>query len=158
SAYTTANNAARTETPEQARALDERTRNAWVGHPRLHLVDNSTSFEDKVRRVVDIACGVIGAPAPARALQKFLVRPCPVLPAHTVGVSIELPCLRTSDGSEARLRRRGAGSNFTYAHTVKLPQQQGGNVVERPISGREYFALLAQADPERRPVRKRRRC
>ncbi len=69
-----------------------------------------------------------------------------------------MTCLRTTDGSEARLRRRGEGGNFTYAHTVKLPRQQGGNVIERPISGREYFALLAQTDPERRPVRKRRRC
>jgi predicted ATPase len=155
-AYTTANNAARTETPEQARALDERTRQAWVGHPHLHVVDNRTGFEDKIRRVLDAVCAHIGAPAPARQVRKFLVSPCPALPVHHVELLIELTCLRTSDASEARLRRRGQGGSYVYAHTRKLPA--GGNVVERPLSGRDYFEMLAQADPDRRPVTKFRRC
>ena len=46
-AYTTANNAARTETPEQARIADLKTRNAWVGHPHLRVIDNSTPFKEK---------------------------------------------------------------------------------------------------------------
>src|SRR5207302_9587462 len=96
--------------------------------------------------------------APARRLRKFLVRPCPSLPVHFVEVEIELTCLRTSDGSEARLRRRGQGRSFSYAHTTKSPPEQGGNVRETPLTGREYFAMLAQADAERRPVKKRRRC
>ncbi|MCD7819630.1 MAG: ATP-binding protein [Lachnospiraceae bacterium] len=39
-AYTLANNAARTETPEQAIALDDRLISAWTGHPQLLIIDN----------------------------------------------------------------------------------------------------------------------
>ncbi len=158
SAYTTANNTARSESPEKARERDECTRKAWIGHSRLYVIDNSTSFDDKVRRVIEVVSHQLGVPAPARRLRKYLVRPCPVLPLHAVEVEIELTCLLTSDGSEARLSRRGQGRSFSYAHAVTSPAAQGSISRERPLTGREYFALLAQADPERRPVKKRRRC
>ena len=40
-AYTLANNAARTETPEQAADLDDKIIAAWTGHPHLRIIDNS---------------------------------------------------------------------------------------------------------------------
>src|SRR5262249_38663495 len=46
--YTTENNAVRSETPEQARVLDRRIRDAWVGHPHLRVIDNATDFAHKV--------------------------------------------------------------------------------------------------------------
>ncbi len=51
--YTLENNAARTETPDEARRVDHMTRNAWVGHPNLVIFDNSTNFESKMQRVVE---------------------------------------------------------------------------------------------------------
>lgn len=49
--YTTANNAARTETPEQAIENDHRVRSAWSSHPNVKVVDNSgAGFEDKLQR------------------------------------------------------------------------------------------------------------
>ena len=50
--YTLANNAARTETPEEAVGIDRRTRLAWAGHPYLRVIDNSTGFEEKMRRLI----------------------------------------------------------------------------------------------------------
>lgn len=38
--YTLANNSARTETAEEARALDNRTLNAWIGHPYMAICPN----------------------------------------------------------------------------------------------------------------------
>ena len=46
--YTLANNAARSEGIEEAIALDRRTLNAWINHTNLHIIDNSTSFDDKI--------------------------------------------------------------------------------------------------------------
>lgn len=45
--YTTDNNPARTETLEQARERDSLTSYAWIGHPHLRIIDNSTDFHDK---------------------------------------------------------------------------------------------------------------
>lgn len=41
------NNAARSESPEEAIRKDKLTKNAWIGHPHLRIFDNSSTFEDK---------------------------------------------------------------------------------------------------------------
>jgi CYTH domain-containing protein/predicted ATPase len=160
--YTCANNPARTETPEQARAVDLRLQNAWVGHPRLWVIDNSTPFADKVRRVVAAVCRVVGLPEPVQRQRVFLVRRAPAvsdMPVRCEEVEIEQTYLRTGDGSEARVRRRGQYGAYAYTHTVKRPFHAGQRVqVERRISARHYLSLLAEADPGRHTVRKRRRC
>ena len=50
--YTTANNQARIETAEEAAAMDDKFIAAWTGHPHLRIIDNSTDFEDKMRRLI----------------------------------------------------------------------------------------------------------
>lgn len=50
--YTTANNAARTETLEEAAALDDLFVDAWGEHPYYTLIDNSGDFEDKMQRLI----------------------------------------------------------------------------------------------------------
>eukprot|EP00455_Lapot_gusevi_P048493 TRINITY_DN6711_c0_g1_i4.p1 TRINITY_DN6711_c0_g1~~TRINITY_DN6711_c0_g1_i4.p1 ORF type:complete len:155 (-),score=81.69 TRINITY_DN6711_c0_g1_i4:286-690(-) len=48
--YTTANNAARSETVEQAQGLDDKVRACWAGHARHVVIDNSTAFKEKLAR------------------------------------------------------------------------------------------------------------
>lgn len=50
--YTTANNSARTETVEEAAALDDKLISAWTGHPHLRVIDNTSTFEDKMKKLV----------------------------------------------------------------------------------------------------------
>jgi predicted ATPase len=58
--YTTANNAARTETPEQARENDRRVRDAWADHPHRAIVDNSgPSFQTKIQRATDLVLHLV---------------------------------------------------------------------------------------------------
>jgi CYTH domain-containing protein/predicted ATPase len=159
--YTTANNAVRTETPEQARLLDARTREAWIGHPHLRIIGNSTNFEHKVQRVVAAVCNVVGVPEPREIERKFLVSHSPKpaeMPVPFGEFDIEQTYLVSEPGQEMRVRRRGQHGSYTYTHTTKRPAGSGQRVeIERQISGREYVALLAQADPARRTIRKRRR-
>lgn len=49
--YTSENNAARWETAEEARQSDSQLRQAWHG-ARLQIIDNSSSFDDKMQRAV----------------------------------------------------------------------------------------------------------
>lgn len=61
--YTRSNNTARTETVEEAIAVDRRTFAAWEGHPRLHKVDNMPvpdAFEEKMRTVTNIILNHLG--------------------------------------------------------------------------------------------------
>jgi len=85
--YTLENNEARTETPELARELDEKTRKAWVGHPNLRVFDNSTNFEGKLRRLVEATAKLVGLPCKlSRVTTKFLLRCKPDLKNFPVGV------------------------------------------------------------------------
>ncbi|RYH15755.1 hypothetical protein EON65_31210 [archaeon] len=52
--YTLANNEARSETIEEARAVDDRTLQSWSAHDRHYVIDNVVDqcFQDKLERVL----------------------------------------------------------------------------------------------------------
>ena len=58
--YTTANNTARIETVEEAAAMDDKFIAAWTGHPHLRVIDNSTDFEDKMKRLIAEIASFLG--------------------------------------------------------------------------------------------------
>jgi hypothetical protein len=47
---------------------------AWVGHPHIKIIDNSTDFAHKITRVEHAICQVVGAPRPVQEDRKFIVR------------------------------------------------------------------------------------
>ncbi len=59
-AYTLSNNSARTETLEEAVALDDRLRAAWAGHKHFRVIESSVRFEDKLQRLTDEISAFIG--------------------------------------------------------------------------------------------------
>lgn len=54
--YNTEENPMRTEDLESARMRDQATGEAWVGHPYLEVIDNSTDFDTKLKRLVAAVC------------------------------------------------------------------------------------------------------
>ena len=69
--YTTQNNAARTETLEEAAAVDRRIRAAWEGAHRLRVIDNRDGFTEKMDQTMRQICRVVGVPAPIK--KRFFV-------------------------------------------------------------------------------------
>jgi hypothetical protein len=65
--YGRGTNPVRYEDAEGARGVDQRLRQAWLGHPRLVIIDNSTSFEEKLRRVVEAVSSIVGADQSCRS-------------------------------------------------------------------------------------------
>jgi CYTH domain-containing protein len=67
--------------------------------------------------------------------------------------------LKTDDGSEMRVRQRGADGHYIYYLTTKKPVSDVKRIeIERRLSKDEYLRLLMDADPDRRPIRKTRYC
>lgn len=58
--YTTENNSARTETVSEAADLDDRLISAWMGHPFHSIIDNSTTFEEKMQRLISKISSFLG--------------------------------------------------------------------------------------------------
>lgn len=161
--YTLANNQARTETVEQAAALDDKLIAAWTGHPHLRVIDNSTEFNDKMLRLISEITSFLGEPSPLEIERKFLIA------KPTISMLEQLPnCemveimqtyLRTEDGAEVRIRQRGRDGHYIYFMTRKEKYSDMARVEkEERLSQEEYITLLNQADPAYRPIHKRRYC
>ena len=152
--YGNANNPGRYEDGEGAREIDRRLREAWTGHASHAIIDNSTDFDEKMRRVVAAVCARAGVPGPGRFERKYLVRPGE-LPEPGQALQVEQTYLLGEH--ETRVRKCSLGEHHSYTHTTKKDAGDGRRVeVERPITLREYNAHLEKADPARRTVVKRR--
>ena len=161
--YTTANNAARTDTVEQAAALDDKLIAAWTGHPHLRIIDNATDFEEKLKRLIAEISSFLGEPEPYEIERKFLIE-YPDLAAleklpNCQRVEIIQTYLTAPQGEESRVRQRGIDGNYIYFQTTKKKVTDLKRVeVERRLSKDEYLRLLMDADPGCRPIRKTRYC
>ncbi|MBP3655775.1 MAG: AAA family ATPase [Clostridia bacterium] len=161
--YTTANNTARTESVEQAAALDDKLIAAWTGHPHLRVIDNSTDFEDKLKRLIAEILGFLGEPEPMEIERKYLIAYPDTAWLESLPncrrVEIIQTYLKTEDGAETRVRQRGADGSYIYIKTTKRAVTGLKRVeVEQRLTKDEYLALLMDADPELRPIRKTRYC
>ncbi|KAB7506281.1 TRPL translocation defect protein 14, partial [Armadillidium nasatum] len=158
----------RSENIQLARFLDENAAQAWVGHPYFDVIDNSTDFDTKIRRMINVVCQKMGIDTgdrletDARKL-KFLVRG--PLPSDSVfppfeDFSVEHIYLRTNSRKmQARLRKRGKNKYFSYTHTIRKPEKLGQIVeVKTAISQRDWTNMLTQADEHHLPIYKKRRC
>ncbi|MDR2776354.1 MAG: AAA family ATPase [Tannerella sp.] len=158
--YSSANNAARTESLEQAAALDDRLIRAWTGHPHLRVIDNGDSFDTKINRVLAEVAAVLGVPEPVETERKYRVElPAGNFSDDSVENEIFQTYLLAGDGEEVRIRKRGHNGHYIYFLTVKKALSGNSRIeTEKRIPPSEYIRLLQHADPERITVHKRRRC
>lgn len=161
--YTTANNTARTETPEEAAALDDATVAAWTGHPHLRIIDNSTDFETKLKRTIAEIAAFLGEPEPLEIERKYLIAYPDIEWLESIPnccrVEIIQTYLKSSDGHEVRIRQRGIDGNYVYYLTNKRRIDAMKSVeVERRLTREEYLELMMEADTSLRQIRKTRYC
>lgn len=169
--YTLANNEVRIETPQEARDKDAKTLDCWTGHEHIYIVDNSTPFDEKIRRAVARISKLVGAPAPLAVTRKFLLqrKPTPAeLRQYAAGrveeFEVEQTYLATHRSNErCRVRRRQQGANTSFQHQLWLTEtREDGSaetrLMERTLTAREYFMHLKQADPTRATVSKTLTC
>lgn len=160
------NNAARFDSPEDALEADKRTLKAWIGHPHLRVIDNSTDFTGKVNRAMKEVFTALGEPVPCENERKFLIRK----PSKEEIDAIEYISMThitqtylKSDNKdiERRIRKRGTDINgYSYYYTEKSELGDGSRKeVERLIDAREYATYLEyEADTSLYTIEKDRYC
>lgn len=161
--YTTANNSARTETVEEARALDEKLISAWTGHPHLRVIDNSMSFEEKMKKLIEEINSFLGEPEPYEIERKYLIEYPDIawLEGNPTCKRVEIiqTYLNSAPDEEIRVRQRGADGNYIYFQTIKYKASGAKRVeIEKRLAQSEYLTLLMDADTSRRQIRKTRYC
>jgi hypothetical protein len=160
--YGLANNRMRSETPEQARVLDERLQQAWAGHPSVCIFENEKEFQEKLQHVADSICATIGLPVSGEKVLRFLLDE----PVSTIPVPFHefvlTKCYLVPDpkypGSFRRIESRtgtAPGSRPVYrykevrnAYECDDQRFQHRILDIRRISRAEYAALERQATPD----------
>lgn len=165
--YTVENHSCRSENFDLARVLDDRAAEAWIGHPYFDVIDNSTNFDTKIRRMISAVCQRMSIDTGDRLETnarkvKYLVRSlppdCKFPPFEDFDVIHDY--LQTnSKKTQARLRKRGQKDRWSYTITVRRPEVRGQVVeVKTLITSRDYYNMLEQRDPLHLVIYKKRRC
>lgn len=161
--YTKENNEARIESKEEAITKDEATLNAWTGHPHLRVIDNSTNFKEKMRRLMAEISSFLDEDGPYEIERKFLIE-YPDIKAlekmpNCKKVDIIQTYLKSNDDNQIRIRQRGENGYFTYTKTIKKTITNTKRLeVESRIPVSEYIKLLLQADTNKHQIIKTRYC
>ena len=156
-------NTARTETPEEARRVDNLTIASWTGHPHLRIIDNSTDFEEKMKRLMREIAATLGEPNPYEIERKFLIEMPDIdylesLP-NCEKVKIVQTYLVSNDNEEIRIRQRGTEGSYTYSKTKKITINPIKRIeIEERLTSEEYINELLNADPTRGQIIKDRYC
>lgn len=176
--YTLDNNQVRTESIPDAIRVDRRTQDVWLGHPHLYLLDNSTDFEGKLNRLVEIVNKIVGLPSNLRRRSiKFLLRGPPDtsgFPIDYQEFQVEKVYLHKLDEAQddpdtyAFIRRRTSvnketgkamGSVYQITHVKKVIQGNGEEELveqKRIITERDYTEAYRARDRSRHIVQQRR--
>ncbi|HZS42695.1 MAG TPA: AAA family ATPase [Candidatus Paceibacterota bacterium] len=164
--YTCENNETRRENVDEARILDMKTLNAWSRHFRPRVIDNSTDFQGKMKRLLQEICCCIGEPVPSGVEKKFLIKNFDQnllkklnVPLHRTEIT-QTYLLSDLPENSRRVRKRGtAEEGFLYFFTLKKEEPDASRLShERIIDRREYETLLEFSDFSRRVIRKTRNC
>lgn len=163
-AYTCENNAARTETPEQAAERDRGCMRAWTGHPHLRVITNDgCTFEQKIDKLLKEVYTLLGVPVPVETERKYLIS-MPDLEElqkkyDCTTVDIIQTYLESDGDTERRVRQRGINGNYTFYYTEKQKVSELSRTErEKKISEAEYLKLLMEADTSLHQIKKQRTC
>lgn len=161
--YSLVGNKARSETKEQAVALDKKTQNAWVGHPHLRIIDNKRlSFRQKLQKLMAEIAQELGEPSPMEERRRYLVE----VPEDAVAsmrfrkVEIMQTYLPSDGDKEVYVRQRGIDGEFSFTKTVYYDTRDPASSIELEsrIEGDEYAKSLIAADSRMAQIRKNRYC
>ena len=172
-------NFARSETPEVARQLDQKSMNAWLGNEHLCIIGNTVTtlspknslrllhkinFEQKKQLMLQWALARIGIPQPFEFERKFELQEyfnperLPVSYARTFIQQTYLLCEYPNQEQRVRMIAHSdhIGGRY-YTHAIKTTLPSGERIErEKIISEVQYFKLLQQRNPRKAKIIKDR--
>ena len=157
--YTTANNEARIETPEQAAAMDDKFIDAWTGHPHLRIIDNRGNFAEKMQHLIREITAFCGCPSMVNNRRKYLIRYPDTEKLMCMRSARKLEITKTylhaPEDESIWLRKSGSGGHYTYMEiTRRWPVSEERIEVERRLTAEEYLRLLQSSNSSKIPIGK----
>lgn len=161
--YQTDNNSVRSEDLEAARRLDDRLISVWTGTPHLRVIDNSTDFDGKLKRLLIETLAVVGIPEPLEIERKFLIFYPDLKLLNSLPACRRIPLsqtyLKTPEEGRFRIRKRGEGEQAVFIKTVKKKISDIRRIeTEERISEAEYNSYFSQKEYCQGAIAKDRYC
>ena len=158
--YTLENNNARSESIDEAKELDKKTMNAWVGHSNLKIIDNSIDFESKINKTLDTINKLLGEPTSLKYQRKYLIDLNESNLDLNEDNSTKIDIIQTYIGNfhyEKRLRKRILNGEETYFLTVQFPNISCSKkvITNQKISKKEYEKIY-MSNKDKYVINKRR--
>ena len=152
-AYTLANNAARYETVEQARVMDDMALMAWETHPNRKIIGNENEFEIKMIKAIQSVFEYLGDGTPVEKFNKYLIEVNEELLERFKGEAnystshIIQHYLKPDNGHERRIRMRETGDTVMYSYSDANYLSTNERIKkDRVLTQREYNEFLSQID------------
>ena len=147
--YTYANNAARYESVSQAVVMDDRLIEAWKGHPRHCVIDNSVELREKLKKLIAQIRDFLGEPAPPEIERKFLVEMPDLERLEKLPgcrrVEIEQAYLPTTNDEKLRIRKWVEDGQAIYYKTRRRRVNGRRLEVEERLTQRSYMEMMEEA-------------
>jgi len=173
--YTAENNAARRESPQEARGQDKLILEAWQGHQGHFVVDNEVdSFRQKVLEVERFVCQRLGLPAPldsrlslrVRVEENILQEWLEEAEGGAREFFVDTTFLEQTEGLQGntfirRLQEVGSQHLSYLSSTRTVVAGEVGDEVtstSRRLSKREYRSLKQSSSSDIPPIAMKRRC
>ena len=158
--YTYANNAARYESVSQAVVMDDRLIEAWKGHPRHCVIDNSVELREKLKKLIAQIRDFLGEPAPPEIERKFLVEMPDLERLEKLPgcrrVEIEQAYLPTTNDEKLRIRKWVEDGQAIYYKTRRRRVNGRRLEVEERLTQRSYMEMMEEAGAALQLLRKTR--
>ncbi|MEK7567203.1 MAG: AAA family ATPase, partial [Patescibacteria group bacterium] len=162
--YNLGNEARSERSLEDLRNLDARTLAAYIGHPHLFIIDNSTDFKTKVdERLYKAVLRTLGIPEPLEIERKFLVEyfhdsaiPKPFRSVAIEQIYIDIPYEYFYDFfGKSRIRKERYDEGLEKYYLVqKIGCGKTRGEVEVEISWRDHSILSGFIIPRTTVIRK----
>ncbi len=144
-AYTLSNNAARYETIEQARIMDDAALEAWNDHPNRKIIGNEDIFEVKMLKAIQSVFDYLGEGGTVERYSKYLIEVDDAL-LERFAEEDNYSCshiiqhyLTMDNGYERRIRARYRGEDVLYSYSeAKYLSSNERIKTDRVITKRQY--------------------
>lgn len=161
--YNKNNNSARYENLEEARKKDEEILAVWTGTSHLRVIDNSTDFENKIKRLINETKAFLGIPEPLEIERKFLIEYPDIDMLNKIKTCRRIPIiqayLNTPNEGKFRIRKRGEGKDAVYIKTVKIKISDIKRIEnEKYISETDFYNYLSHKEYISGIISKNRYC
>ena len=145
---------------EEAKRIDEQIINAWTGHKHFRVIDNRSTFQNKMKQLIKEISLFLNEEGPYESQKKYLIKKPDVDYLNKLNncnkVKVIEIFLNSDKNHITNLIQRGINSNYTYS---KISKNKDKNVeTETRLTQDAFIDNLTNIDTSKKIIIKDRYC